>query len=368
MDKIYKILAINPGSTSTKIALFHDEKEVSGMNISHAPEELKGFKEVQDQLAYRREMVAKAVADKGFSMADIDIFVGRGGGLVPIDGGTYEVTEKLADHASKGMSGQHPAQLASQICKEFADRYGKKAFVVNPPDVDEFNEIARISGVKGLYRESRIHTLNQKEVALRYCNAKGKNYRDLNLIICHIGGGISVTAHRRGKMIDSNDIMNGDGPMTPTRAGTLPYMKVLKMAFSGEYTEKQLAVKLNKEGGLTDHLGTADAREIEKRINDGDSYAKIVYNAMIYQIGKAVGNCACTLKGKVDGIILTGGIANSNYLVKTLMEYIGWIAPVETMAGEFEMEALAAGALRVARGQEQPVIYTGEPVWQGFKE
>jgi butyrate kinase len=368
METTYKVLAINPGSTSTKIALFQNETEVFSMNISHAPEEMKRFKEVQDQLEYRSEMVANAVTGKGFSMSDIDIFVGRGGGLIPINGGTYEVSEKLADHASKGMSGQHPAQLASQICKRFADRYGKKAFVVNPPDVDEFDEIARISGVKGLYRESRIHTLNQKEIALRYCNAHGKDYRDLNLIVCHIGGGISVTAHRRGKMVDSNDIMNGDGPMTPTRAGTLPYMKVLKMAFSGEYTEKQLAVKLNKEGGLTDHLGTADAREIEQRISDGDSYAEIVYNAMIYQIGKAVGNCACVLKGEVDGIILTGGIAKSKYLVRKLIEYIGWIAPVEIMAGEFEMEALVAGALRVVRGQEQPVIYTGVPVWQGFKE
>lgn len=366
MEKIYRILAINPGSTSTKIALFDNEREVFSVNISHAPEEMKSFKEIQDQLDYRMDTVKKEMKEKGIVMGDVDVFVGRGGGLVPIVGGTYEVSEKLVEHASKGMSGQHPAQLASQICKHFADKYGKSAFVVNPPDVDEFDEIARISGVKGLYRESRIHTLNQKEVALRYCALKGKKYGEVNLIICHIGGGISVTAHCRGRMTDSNDIMNGDGPMTPTRSGSLPYLKVVKMAFSGEYTEKELVVKLNKEGGLTDHLGTADVREIETRIVNGDQYAKVVYDAMIYQIAKNVGSCACVLKGVVDGIILTGGVSHSKYLVNKLMEYIRWIAKVEVMAGEFEMEALAAGVLRVMRGEEEPVVYTGEPVWNGF--
>ncbi|UWG99061.1 butyrate kinase [Dehalobacter sp. DCM] len=362
MDKNYKILVINPGSTSTKIALFNNEEEIFNTNISHEPEEMKCFKEVQEQLPYRRDMVERELALKGTEISDIDIFVGRGGGLVPIAGGTYEVTAKLAEHASKGMSGQHPAQLASQICKQFADRYGKHAFVVNPPDVDEFDLIARISGVKGLYRESRIHALNQKEVALRYCAAKERKYNEINLIICHIGGGISVTAHRKGKMVDSNDIMNGDGPMAPTRAGSLPYLKVIKMAYSGEYTEKELVSKLNKEGGLTDHLGTADAKEVEKRIIDGDKYAETVYNAMIYQIAKSVGSCACVLKGNVDAILLTGGISHSKYLVDTLKEYIGWISPIEVMAGEFEMEALAAGALRVMRGEEEAVVYTGQPL------
>jgi butyrate kinase len=366
MKQIYKILAINPGSTSTKIAVFENDKQVYSKNVSHDANRLKEFKEIQDQLGYRKAMVEQELKEQNVSLADIDIFVGRGGGLVPIKGGTYGVNEKLLEHASKGMSGQHPAQLASQICNLLVQENGGKAFVVNPPDVDEFDEIARITGLADVYRESRIHTLNQKEIALRYCAANEKKYEDSNLIICHIGGGISVTSHHNGRMIDSNDIINGDGPMTPTRAGSLPAVKVLRVAFSGKYTEKELYNRLSIEGGLIDHLGTADVREIEKRIENGEKYAKLVFNAMIYQIAKSIGACACVLNGKADAIILTGGIANSKYLVEKLKQYTGWIAPVEVMAGEFEMEALAAGALRVMNGEEKPLEYTGEPVWKGF--
>ena len=366
MKKIYKILAINPGSTSTKIAVFENDQMVYSKSIVHDVNKLKEFKEIQDQLDYRKETVEQELKEQNISIEDIDIFVGRGGGLVPIKGGTYRVNEKLLEHARKGMAGQHPAQLASQICHLLAQEYGKRAFVVNPPDVDEFDEIARITGLSEVYRESRIHALNQKEIALRYCTAHGKKYENSDLIICHIGGGISVTAHHKGRMIDSNDIISGDGPMTPTRAGSLPTVKVMQMAFSGKYTEKEMYTRLTKEGGLIDHLGTADAREIERRIAAGDDYAKLVFDAMIYQIAKSIGSCACVLKGNLDAIILTGGIANSNYLVETLKEYTKWIAPVGVMAGEFEMEALAAGALRVMNGEEKPLEYTGEPVWNCF--
>jgi butyrate kinase len=366
MKDTYRILAINPGSTSTKIAIFENDREVYKETIDHPAEKLRAFKEVQDQLNYRKETVENSVGSQGIPLDSIDVFVGRGGGLVPCLGGTYEITDTLVDHASRGMSGQHPAQLASQICRLLVNQYGGRGFIVNPPDTDEFDEIARVSGVKGLYRESRVHALNQKEIALRYCAQAGISYEKTNLIICHIGGGISVTAHRNGRMVDSNDIMNGDGPMMPTRSGSLPVLKVLKMAFSGKHTEKELTAKLNKDGGLVDHLGTADAREVEKRIKAGDQYAKLVYDAMIYQIGKNVGQCACVLEGKVDAILLTGGMSASDYVVGSLKKYIAWIAPVHTMAGEFEMEALAAGALRVMREQEKPLTYTGVPVWDGF--
>ncbi|MDR1898908.1 MAG: butyrate kinase [Treponema sp.] len=366
MKDLYRILAINPGSTSTKIALFENDREVYKETIDHPPEELRSFREIQDQLLYRRETVEKSLAARGLALNSIDVFVGRGGGLVPCLGGTYVINDTLVDHASRGMSGQHPAQLASQICKLLIDSYGGQGFVVNPPDTDEFEEIARISGVKGLYRESRIHALNQKEAALRYCAGAGRDYYQSRFIICHIGGGISVTAHKNGRMVDSNDIMNGDGPMMPTRSGTLPYLKVLRMAFSGEWNEKELTARLNRDGGLLDHLGTADAREVEKRIRNGDSYAKIVYDAMIYQIGKNVGSCAAVLEGKADAIILTGGISSSEYVTETLKKYIDWIAPVHALPGEFEMEALAAGALRVVRGEERARVYDGVPVWQGF--
>lgn len=355
------ILAINPGSTSTKIAVFENEKKVFSENIFHDANKLKEFREIQDQLEYRKEIIERVLKTHKISIENIDIFVGRGGGLVSVKSGTYIINSKLIEDSSKSV--QHPAQLAAQICNMFVEKYGGKAYIVNPPDVDEFESIARITGLCGIYRKSKIHTLNQKEVALRYCKANNKKYEESNLIICHMGGGISITPHHNGRMIDSNDIINGDGPMTPTRAGTLPTIELLKMCYSGKFTKKQLYDKLLKEGGLIDHLGTSNAREIEKRIEAGDRYAELVYNAMIYQIGKSIGAAACVLKGKIDAIILTGGIANSQYLVSKLKKYINWISPVKIIAGEFEMEALAAGVIRVERGEEEALVYTGKAVW-----
>jgi butyrate kinase len=367
MGQSYRILAVNPGSTSTKIALFEDDRETYKENILHSASELQGFNEVQDQLHYRKEIVERTLRDHGIPLENIDVFVGRGGGIVSCVGGTYEVNDLMVKHCGGGLLAQHPAQLGPQICKLFVEQYGGRAFTVNPPDTDELDEISRISGMKGFYRVSSLHALNQKEIALRYCAGAGKEYKKSNLIICHIGGGISVTAHRDGRMVDSNDILNGDGPFTPTRSGSLPTIKIVKIAYSGKYTEKELTEKLNKNGGLIDHLGTADAREVEKRIENGDEYAKLVYDAMIYQIGKYVGCCACTLKGHVDAIILTGGISASKYVVNKLSEYVSWIAPIHVLAGEFEMEALAAGALRVMQGKEESLVYTGVPVWDASK-
>jgi butyrate kinase len=366
MDKIFRILAVNPGSTSTKIALFDDETELFSETIHHAAEALKDFREIQDQLGFRRDTVEKAMADRGYPLPDVDVFVGRGGGILSVAGGTYEVTALLAGHAARGMSGQHPAQLASQICRQLAERYGKKAFVVNPPDVDEFEDVSRVTGVKGVYRESHIHALNQKEIAVRFCASRGLRYEETNLVICHLGGGISVTAHKKGRMTDSNDIIKGSGPMTPTRAGDVPYMKILDMAYSGEYTKRELADRLNNRGGLMDHFGTTDLRGLLKRADAGDKYADAVFRGMVYQSAKYVGAMAVALMGRVDAVILTGGIANSEAFTDLMKEYVGWIAEVVVMPGEFEMEALAAGVLRVMRGEEEAKLYTGVPVWNGF--
>lgn len=362
----FRILAVNPGSTSTKIALFEDDTQVFSETIEHAAEELKTFREIQEQLDYRRNTVEKTMTAKGCRLSDVDVFVGRGGGLLPLVGGTYEVTPLLAEHASRGMTGQHPAQLASQICKQFAEKYGGRAFVVNPPDVDEFEDVARVTGLRGVYRESHIHALNQKEIAIRFCAARGLRYEDVNLVICHLGGGISVTAHQKGRMIDSNDIIKGSGPMTPTRAGDMPYMKIIDMAYSGNYTKKQLTDRLNKNGGFMDHFGSADVRDVLRLAEAGDNYADIVFRGMVYQNAKYAGAMAVALKGKVDAIILTGGMSNSRLLTDLMREYIGWIAEVVVMPGELELEALTAGALRVMRGEEQAKTYTGIPVWSGF--
>ena len=366
--KPYKIFAINPGSTSTKIALFEGDKAVFSCNVSHDASELKKYKEISDQFDYRKETILEEVKKAGISLEGVDSFSARGGGLVSVEGGVYAVNEKLLEHARAGFSVKHPAMLGAQLADAFAKTYGGTAVVVNPPDVDEFSDLARVTGWKGVYRESRIHALNQKEIGIRYAASQGKKYEDMNLIICHIGGGISVTAHQKGKMVDSNDIAQGDGPMAPTRCGAMPVKDVVRICFSGKYSEKEVYDKITKTGGLVDHLGTSDAREVRGMMEQGNPYAKLIYDAMIYQIGKYAGSMAVVLGGKVDGIIFTGGISHDEYLVEELSGMLKFLAPITVMAGEFEMEALAAGALRALSGEDQIKEYTGIPVWNGFHE
>ncbi len=364
--KKYKVFAINPGSTSTKIAMYEGDQEIFSRNVSHDAEKLKEFKEISDQFDYRKETILAVLQEEGLTLEGVDAFSARGGGLVNVEGGVYEIGEKLLEHARTGFTVKHPATLGAQLADAFRKEYGGAAFVVNPPDVDEFTDVARVTGLKEVYRESRIHALNQKEIGIRYAAAKNRRYEELNLIICHIGGGISVTAHEKGRMIDSDDIANGDGPMAPTRCGQLPVRDVVKMCYSGKYTEREMYNKITKTGGLVDHLGTSDAREVRQMMENGNAYASLVYNAMIYQIGKTAGAMAAALKGKVDGIVFTGGISHDQYLVEHLSDMLNFIAPITVMAGEFEMEALAAGAVRVLSGQEQAKVYTGIPVWDGF--
>ena len=351
--KNYKVFAINPGSTSTKIAMFEGEKEIFSRNISHDAEKLKEFKEISDQLPYRKEMILNVLKEEGQTLEGVDAFSARGGGLVNVEGGVFTIGDKLLEHARTCYTVKHPATLGAQLADAFSKEFGGVAFVVNPPDVDEFQDVARVTGLKGVYRESRIHALNQKEIGIRFAAKQGKKYEDMNLIICHIGGGISVTAHRMGKMVDSNDIANGDGPMAPTRCGQLPVKDVVTMCYSGKYTEKEMREKITKTGGLVDHLGTSDAREVTAMIENGNKYAKLIYDSMIYEIGKTAGSMAAVLHGKVDGIVLTGGISHDKYVVEKLTEMLSFIAPITVMAGEFEMEALAAGAIRVLSGEEE---------------
>ena len=367
MTKIYRLFAINPGSTSTKVALFEDDREIFSVNVTHDAARLKDFAEIADQLPYRRETILNELSKRGLSLDGTDAFIGRGGGLVGCDGGTYEINEALLHHARIGFSVKHPATLGSQLAAEFAATYGGRAFVVNPPDVDEMDEVARICGLASAARESRGHPLNQKEVAIHYAASIGKRYEDLDLVVSHIGGGVSVTAHRQGRMVDTTDVVNGDGPFAPTRAGSVPGAALIRMSFSGTYTQRQMMDYLTRNGGLVDHLGTAEVLEVKERIKGGDGYAKLVYDAMIYQIGKSIGAYAAVLHGQVDAILLTGGIARDAYLVEKVREMVGFIAPVVAMPGEFEMEAMASGARRVLTGEEQPKTYTGVPVWSGFR-
>jgi len=367
MDKKYKILTINPGSTSTKIALFENDRELFAANVSQDAAKLKEFREINDQLPYRKETILEELAKRNISLEGVDAFVGRGGGLVSVESGTYTINETLLNHVRTAFAVRHPAILAAQMAHDFATTYGGKAFVVNPEDTDEFDLIARVSGLADVFRESRGHPLNQKEVALRYAAENGKRYENLNLVISHIGGGISVTAHRKGRMVDSNDVINGDGPMASTRAGSIPAIPIIKMCYSGKYTEGEMYDRITRRGGLVDHLGTSEVIEVLERIKNGDTYAKLIYDAMIYHIGKNIGAYATVLKGDVDAILLTGGVANDPYLIERITDMVGYIAPVKAYAGEFEMEALARGALTVLTGQEQSKTYTGVPVWNGFE-
>jgi len=364
--KSYKIFVINPGSTSTKIAYFNNDELLFSKNVAHDAEKLKSFKNIADQLPFRMETIHSELVKAGISLEGVDAFAAVAGGLVSLEGGVYDINEKLLEHSRLCYTVQHPNTLGPQIAEQLAKEYGGRLFTVNPPDVDELDERERVCGFHELYRQSRGHPLNQKENAIRYAASLGKKYEACNLIVCHIGGGVTIAAHSKGRMFSVNDAVNGDGPMAPTRAGWLPATDILKLCFSGKYTEQELYNRIVKTGGFIDHLGTVDALEICRRIQAGDDHAKLIYDAFIWQIAKAVGGCAAVLKGKVDAVILTGGMAHESYLVKQLEEFIGWIAPVAVQAGEFEMEGLAAGAIRALKGEEPVKQYTGKPVWNGF--
>lgn len=363
-----KVFTINPGSTSTKVALIVDGENVFSRNITHSAQALRAFATIGDQFDARMSGIMQELNQAGIDLQGCDAFVGRGGGLQSMPGGVYEVNAIMLEQSQHQYTVDHPARLGPRFAYEFAKQYGARAFVVNPPDVDEFCDLARLTGLKGVYRESRTHALNQKEIAIRYAKKCGRKYQDLNLIICHIGGGISVTAHEKGAMVDSNDIAQGDGPMAPTRCGQLPVKDVIEMCFSGRYTKKELLEKASKSGGLTDHLGTSDAREVTKMVESGNAYAKLVYDGMIYQIAKYAGAMAAVLCGKIDAVILTGGISHDAYLVSQLEKRLGFLAPIVQMPGEYEMEAMAAGAERVMSGEETAAVYTGSPVWKDFTD
>lgn len=362
----YRILAINPGSTSTKIGVFDNEECVLRVNIEHSSDDLKEFKEISVQREFRLNTLLDTLKKNKINIKTIDAFAGRGGSLECCEGGTYKINDLMYEDAKSMRIVKHPSALGIVLAKELGDLYDKPSFCVNPPDVDEFKLEARITGIPDIYRESRIHALNQKEIAIRYAKKNGCKYEDLNLVICHIGGGISIAAHNHGKMIDCNDIVNGDGPMTPNRSGFVPAKPLISMCFSGKYTEKDIKALINKNGGITAWLGTNDMREVNKMIEEGNTKAKVIYDAMIYQIAKQIGAMYVALKCNCSAIILTGGISNDPYLVKNLKKYIKNLSKVVVMPGEFELEALSAGAFRVLKKLEKEKTYTGKPVFKGL--
>ncbi|MGB9832046.1 MAG: butyrate kinase [Caldisericum exile] len=352
-----KILVINPGSTSTKIAVYDMDKELFSKSIEHSKEELAPFKKISDQLEFRKETILKALKEAGFDLSEFACISARGGNIHPVPSGTYIVNEKMVQDMLSLKYGAHPSNLGAPIAYELARQYNIPAFIVDPVVVDEMEMVNKITGLKGILRQAKDHPLNQKAVSREVAKSLGKKYEECNFVVAHLGGGISVAAHRKGRIIDVNNALNGDGPFSPERAGDLPNVSVVEMCFSGNYTKEEILKMLAGNGGFVSHLGTNSLKEVLSRIEQGDEYAKLVYDAMVLQISKWIGIMAVVLKGEVDGIILTGGMAKSEKLVNDIKEYVKFIAPVYTVAGEFEMKALMEGALRVLRGEEEAKTY-----------
>ena len=356
--KNYRMLIINPGSTSTKIAVYDGNIMVFEETLRHDVEELSKYGDVIQQLEFRKEIILNSLRENKIDKKTISAVVGRGGLLKPIEGGTYEVNEEMLKDLRSSTRGMHASNLGGLIANEIAKEIGSRAFIVDPVVVDELQEIARISGLKGIERISIFHALNQKAVARRYALSLGKKYEDLNLIVVHLGGGISVGTHKKGRVIDVPNALNGEGPFSPERAGGLPIWDLVELCFSGKYTKSELQKMIVGNGGIVSYLGTNDAREVVRRINEGDEYAELVYKAMAYQVAKEIGASSAVLKGDVDQIIITGGIAYDKMFVGWLEEMIGYIAGVTVYPGEDELKALAEGGQRVLSGEEEPKVYS----------
>ena len=355
----YRVLAINPGSTSTKIAVFDDEKQVFTKTMRHSAEEIAKFDGIIEQYEFRKNLVLKAMQENDVAPSSLAAVIGRGGLVKAVEGGTYQVNETmLADLKNPELWGRiHASSLGAFIANSIAEKLNIPAFIVDPVTVDEFEEIARISGCVEIERKSLFHALNLRYCSISVASEMGVDPAEINQIGVHMGGGISVAAIKKGRMVDVNNAVLGMGPFSPQRAGALPIGDLLEMAFSGKYTHKEMMDMFSKTGGLISYLGTDNGQEIIKRIKAGDEKAKLIFDAMIYQIAKEVGACATVLKGEVDVIFLTGGLAYNEYVMEHLTKRISFLGKIKIIPGEKEMEALSQGGIRVLKGLEQAKIY-----------
>jgi len=351
-----KILVINPGATSTKFAIFAGETLQLDETVQHLVQELRCFERVVDQCQYRLDLILQGLSHANIPLTQLDAIVARGGLLKPLTGGTYAVNESMLNDLRHARRGEHASNLGALIADILVKKLGIPGYIVDPVSVDELEPVARISGLPELPRISMVHALNSKAVARKAARIIGKNYEDVNLVIAHLGTGISVTPHCKGRMIDVNNALE-EGPFSPDRCGGLPARSLAKLCYSGQYTEQQLLSKMSGLGGMFAYLGTKDLREAERMADAGDEQAQLVLDAMAYQVVKEIGAMAAVLGGKVDRIVLTGGMAYSTLLVNAIKEKVNFIAPIHVFPGEEEMEALAAGALRVITGQEQALVY-----------
>ena len=363
--KVYRIFIINPGSTSTKLSLFENRKNIFTTDVFHDSSVLLTFPTINDQLEYRMKVIHEFLEEDHIDLTGIDAVVGRGGGCYAVPGGIYEVDERLLEDTRAVKGGlYHASMLGVQMASEIHKKYGGLCIMMDPPIVDELCDDARITGLKGVYRRAVSHALNLKATARHHAKLMGKRYDECNFIVCHIDGGISITAHDHGKMIDGNDAGGGEGPFTPTRMGSLAITdgrRVLK-----DLSDETIRDLCSQAGGLTNWFGTSNSDAVHKMVEEGDEVAVRVWNAMIYQVIKWIGMMSTPLKGKVDAILLTGGLLRFPEVGGRIEESCGWIAPVFQYPGEFEQEAMAAGAMRVLTGEEKTKKYPGKPVWAGF--
>lgn len=351
-----RILAINPGATSTKIAVFDGEQRVCEERVEHQGGELRPYPRVFEQYEYRLGLVRSALARAGIALETLDAVVGRGGLLRPLQGGVYAVNEAMLADLQEAARGEHASNLGAALADGIARPLGIPALIVDPVSIDEFEPEARLSGLPDLPRVSLWHALNSKAVARRVAAEMGKRYEEVNLVVAHLGSGVSVSPHRRGRVIDVNNALE-EGPFSPDRAGGLPAHLLVKLCFSGKFTQSQLLNYMTKEGGMNAYLGTKDIREAERRAAEGDEFADLVLRAMAYQVAKEIGAMAAALAGAVDRVVLTGGIAYSTRMLADISARVQFIAPVVVIPGEEELASLAAGALRVLRGEEPAQLY-----------
>lgn len=353
-----KILAINPGSTSTKIAVFENYEQVFIKNIKHSSEDLEGFQKITDQSDYRKDIILNTLKENNIDINTLSVIIGRGGLIKPIPSGIYKVNDLLKKHLTIGFTGEHASNLGGLIADNIAQSIGlDAAYIADPVVVDELQDVARIAGHPLFKRISIFHALNQKAIARTHAHAEGKTYENMNLIVAHMGGGISVGAHKDGKVIDVNQALDGEGPFSPERSGTLPMNQVIEYCFSGKYTKEEMKKMITGKGGYVAYFNTNDAYEVEKMAAAGNEQAQLIEHAMAYQVSKAIGEAAAVLQGKAEAILLTGGIAYGKPMVEKIKEYVSWIAPVFVYPGEDEMKALAFNAMLIATKEVEAKEY-----------
>ena len=365
-ERHYRLLVINPGSTSTKVSLFEDENSLFEKSLFHDAPVLLQYPHVNDQIPFRYQVILDMLSEEGVDPASIDVFVGRGGSACTQPGGVTRIDQKLYDDTERAVGGsEHPAKLGVMLAWKFAQTYGKAAYTLNPTNVDEYGDYARLTGIRGVYRVSHSHVLNQKAVAEAHAEKLGKRYEDCNFIVGHIDGGITVSAHNHGRMVDGNMGADGEGAFTPTRIGSVPVLQLLD--YIEAHSVDAVRLMCSRAGGFVSLFGTSDSDVIHDRVVHGDRKASLVWNTMIYQICKMIGEMSAVLEGRVDGILLTGGLMRFDDIAEGVRRRCGWIAPISVYPGEMEQEALAYATLRVLRGQAAAMTYSGRNVWQGFE-